>query len=49
MYTLLGLPIRMVRSSSGKIIDPLNVKQGDYKLWINPEDTVDLERLIGCW
>ena len=26
-----------------KIIDPLNVKQGDYKLWINPEDTVDLD------
>ena len=26
-----------------KIIDPLNVQQGDYKLWINPEDTVDLD------
>jgi hypothetical protein len=26
-----------------KIIDPLNVQQGDYKLWVNPQDTVDLD------
>ena len=26
-----------------KIIDPLNVQRGDYKLWVNPEDTVDLD------
>ena len=26
-----------------KIIDPLNVQRGDYKLWVNPQDTVDLD------
>ena len=26
-----------------KIIDPLNVQQGDYKLWINKGDTLDLK------
>ena len=26
-----------------KIIDPLNVQQGDYKLWINRGDTLDLK------
>ena len=26
-----------------KIIDPLNVQKGDYQLWLNPLDTVDLD------
>ena len=26
-----------------KIIDPLNVQKGDYQLWVNPQDTVDLD------
>ena len=26
-----------------KIIDPLNIQRGDYKLWVNPQDTVDLD------
>jgi hypothetical protein len=26
-----------------KVIDPLNVQQGDYQLWLNPLDTVDLD------
>ena len=26
-----------------KIIDPLNVQKGDYQLWVNPQDTLDLD------
>ena len=26
-----------------KIIDPLNIQPGDYTLWLNPQDTLDLD------